>query len=129
MIKKFKNFFKSKKTFEQKLIEFEKFIDSSCDEIIKISGVGHFNINKIKVVNHESYIEIKLIQEEKTYISITINYNKDKKLDLLTWHNTYIINGSILNKMGFSSFIDENDELYDAIRNYLIQNKLIGQVI
>ena len=129
-IKKFKDYLKikPKKSFEEKLVQFQKFLDSSCSETIEISGIGTFNINQIEINNiiNESKVEIKLIEDENKYLSIKIYYRKEK-LDLETWSSECFIDGIVSeNGKGLSCFIDTNDDFYDKIRQYLIDNKMFS---
>jgi hypothetical protein len=131
----FKSFFKPSKNFNQVLINFKKFIDSVCEDEIMVRGVGKFVIANIDLKNIGNKVEIKLIHSQETYIVIELKYNSDKKFDMLTWQDYIMINGTKVNpKIEIINGVPDNltaggGTLYTKIREYLIENDLIGQVI
>lgn len=125
----FSNLFKKEESFETILNKLSKYIDSICpDEIFKLK------INSVNIEDHpnkeskDGFILIKLKESDNKFqnhkwsdeIVIHLSYNNHKKFDMLTWSYKYI-NAKIS--------IPEINDLYTKVQEYLIDNKLVGQVI
>ena len=157
--KKLNIFSKERKSqsFDSILINLQKFIDSSCDDEISYKSVFQkekfIKVNQVIVKNiidpksnrdtrfamkdwpGTNKIEIRLSEDENNFISILLSYDmstiKTKRtpnifFDMLTWDDIVVKNNM---QVADSWDSPQKDSLYNKIRDYLIDNQLIGVVI
>jgi hypothetical protein len=141
---------KNKIPFSQVLTNLQKFIDLECpDEIlgqriyfVKIEKITNDNkpfyfksltyqqntsfISNIQSIECQSIL-IKLEHDEDSFFAIILSYNKDEKFDMITWESCYVANNIKIIKNRVID--DELNPLYEKVREYLIENNLVGPVI
>lgn len=78
--------------------------------------------------HHLGLAVIKLIEDEKNFIIITLRYNKDYHFDMITWKEIYVGNNG--KSYGRSPMVDmQIKPIYDSIRNYFDENGLFGNCL
>lgn len=147
------NKLENEKPFKQILINFQKHLELIVDEEIE-----NLTINKIvvednpdrlfpkykylhnkdvgpvdsfeftyKIHNDDCFgqgvILIKLIQDDFNYIILSIGYNPKHKFDMITYE-CILVYDSVVEDYNY-----RNNQLFDDIKDYLVENKLIGQVV
>lgn len=69
-------------------------------------------------------IEIRLIENDDRHFKMFIAYNHQHKFDMLTWEVILVYDGNISHNI--PKYLNE---LYESIREYLINNSLVGSAI
>jgi len=67
------------------------------------------------------YLNIKLLEDDDTYILISLGYNHDMKFDMMTWTE----------KASWMRQVSHGLEgsLFDKVANYLTDNELVDPII
>lgn len=151
-LNKFSKFFKRKNEkkvpFEQVLINLQKFIDSVCPDEVSVRYHPKMVINDIKIQNFIppadqipkslglGRIKITLLQDNENYILITLPYNDQMKFDMLYWGD-HICQDGVMQRLPTNTppgywipqiSHGEEGSLFDKVREYLIDNNLVGPV-
>lgn len=76
-------------------------------------------------------IHIKLLEDDDTYILISLGYNHDMKFDMMTWTDLEICKNGIRGKASWMRQVSHGLEgsLFDKVANYLTDNELVGPII